>query len=73
VGIASLKVRAANFERRQGDREAELKSCGMPLGDLPLDLVPLKLFLLVYGLDEYDGDQAEIVSLFSEISSKSNV
>jgi hypothetical protein len=37
------------------------------------DLVPLKLFFLVDGLDEYDGDQAQLVSLFSEISATSNV
>jgi hypothetical protein len=36
-------------------------------------LVPLRLFLLVDGLDEYDGEQKEIVNLFQEISSSSNV
>lgn len=37
------------------------------------DLVRLKLFFLVDGLDEYDGDPEDITELFREISSSSNV
>lgn len=37
------------------------------------ELVPLKLFLLVDGLDEYEGDLEELTSLFHEISSSPNV
>jgi hypothetical protein len=37
------------------------------------DLVPLKLFLLVDGLDEYAGDQEDIVNLFNDICYSPNV
>ncbi|KUJ07163.1 uncharacterized protein LY89DRAFT_725998 [Mollisia scopiformis] len=36
-------------------------------------IVPLKLFILVDGLDEYDGDHVEIIDLFHNITSSPNV
>lgn len=37
------------------------------------DQVPLKLFLFIDGLDEYDGDENEIAKLFQEVSKSANV
>jgi hypothetical protein len=36
------------------------------------DIVPIKLFLLVDGLDEYDGDPEELANMFRNLTSSSN-